>query len=230
MTSTPPGGGTWTAVALTVAGIVLGLAIALAIPPLRNAIGDAISGDTASVRRELRDLGAWGILLVAALAMVHTVVWYPAEILDAAAGFVYGFGPGLALVMVCWVGNAFAAYAIGAHAGRPLIHRLTGTERFDRLEAAAHDGGATLLLAVRLIPIIPFSLFSIAAGAAHIPRWRFTWTTVVGYLPITAIFVYLGSRLEELSPTDPVLWASGLALVAMLVAARYVKPWLQDRG
>lgn len=229
MTGSPPGGGTWTAVALTLGGIVLGLALALAIPPLRTAIGDAVSGDTASVRADLRDLGAWGVLLVAALAMVHTVIWYPAEILDAAAGFVYGFGPALALMMACWLGNAFAAYAVGAHAGRPLIHRLAGAERFDRMEAAAHDGGVTLLLAVRLIPVIPFSLFSIAAGAAHIPRWRFAWTTLVGYLPITAIFVYLGSQLEELSPTDPVLWASALALIAMLLAARYVHPWIQDR-
>ena len=28
------------------------------------------------------------------LAMVHVVVWYPAEILDAAAGYVFDFGIG----------------------------------------------------------------------------------------------------------------------------------------
>ena len=47
-------------------------------------------------------------------------------------------------------------------------------------------GGATLLLAMRLIPILPFSLVSYAAGAARVPAWRFVWTTAVGYLPITA--------------------------------------------
>ena len=55
----------------------------------------------------------------------------------------------------------------------------------------------TLLLAMRLIPIIPFSLFSIVAGAARVPLPTFLWTTVVGYLPLTALFVYLGSQLEE---------------------------------
>ena len=45
---------------------------------------------------------------------------------------------------------------------------------------------------------------------------RFVWTTVVGYLPITVVFVYLGNQLEELSPTDPILWA-GAAVLILLV-------------
>jgi len=220
----PPGGGSWTGIALTAGGIVVGLAFAFAIPPLREAVLDALSGDTAAVREDLRDLGAWGVVMVAALAMVHTVVWYPAEILDAAAGFVYGFGPAMPLIMACWIANALAAYAIGANAGRPLVYRLAGERRFTRMERTVADGGVTLLLAMRLIPIVPFSLFSIAAGAAKVPVLRFVWTTAVGYLPITVIFVYLGSRLEELSPTDPLLWASAAALVAMMLAVRYLRP------
>ncbi|MBM3667555.1 MAG: hypothetical protein FJW90_08795 [Actinobacteria bacterium] len=51
---------------------------------------------------DLRDLGAAGALLVLWQALVHAVIWYPAEILDAAAGFVYGFGPALPLLMASW--------------------------------------------------------------------------------------------------------------------------------
>ena len=228
MKGSPPGGGTWAGVAVTVGAIVAGLAIAFAIPPLRQAILDALSGDTAAVREDLRDLGAWGVVMVAALALLHSVVWYPAEILDAAAGFVYGFGPAMPLIMACWIGNALVAYAIGANAGRPLIFRIAGEERYRRMELVVANGGVTLLLAMRLIPIVPFSLFSIAAGAAKVPLWRFTWTTFVGYLPITAIFVYLGSRLEELSPTDPLLWGSALALVAMMLGVRYLRPRVES--
>ena len=46
---------------------------------------------------------------------------------------------------------------------------------------------------MRLVPIVPFSLFSYVAGAARVPFGRFMWTTAVGYIPITAVFVYLGS-------------------------------------
>jgi uncharacterized membrane protein YdjX (TVP38/TMEM64 family) len=60
-------------------------------------------------------------------------------------------------------------------------------------------GGVALLLAIRLIPIVPFSLACYAAGAARVPVWRYTWTTVVGYLPITVIAVYFGTQLDLLS-------------------------------
>ena len=82
-------------------------------------------------------------------------------------------------------------------------------------------GGVTLLLGMRLVPVVPFSFFSIAAGAARADLWTFLWTTAVGYLPLTAIFVYLGSRLETLSPTDPILWIGAAVLIGLLVLTRY---------
>ena len=126
------------------------------------------------------------------------MIWYPAEILDLAVGYVYGFWGGLALVMAGWMVNAIVAYWLGRHAARPLLYRFVGRDRFDRLERIAEAGGVTLLLGMRLVPVIPFSLFSIVAGAAHAPMPTFLWTTAVGYLPLTAVFVYLGSRLETL--------------------------------
>ena len=50
---------------------------------------------------------------------------------------------------------------------------------------------------MRVVPVIPFSLFSIAAGAARVDLPTFIWTTAVGYLPLTAVFVYLGSQARE---------------------------------
>jgi uncharacterized membrane protein YdjX (TVP38/TMEM64 family) len=85
-------------------------------------------------------------------------------------------------------------------------------------------GGPTLLISMRLVPFIPFSLSSYVAGAAGVRVWRFTWTTMVGYLPLTALFVYLGSQLEELSPTDPFLWGGALVLVGMLLLSRRILP------
>ncbi len=224
MTNGLPGGGTWTGLLVTLAGVVGMLAIALAIPPLREALLDAARGDTGEVRSEVRDLGPGGVALVIGLAMVHAVIFYPAEILDAAAGFVYGFGPALPLLMACWVASGLLSYAIGRHAARPILYRLLGEERFLRIEGLIHRGGVTFLLAARLVPIVPFSLMSYVAGAARVPVVSFTWTTAVGYLPITAYFIYLGSRLEELSLTDPVLWGGALGLLLALLGVRFLVP------
>ena len=215
-------------VAITLAGIAL-LAIGVwAIEPLRTGISDAVTGDTGALREEINDLGFGGVLIALALALAHAVIWYPAEILDAAIGYVYGFWAGLALAMLGWLINAVVAYWIGRHAARPALWKVVGHDRFERLEWVAERGGATLMLGIRLVPVIPFSLFSMVAGAAHVPMPRFLWTTLVGYLPITALFVYLGSRLEELSPTDPILWIGAAVLIALLFLTRRIRQMINE--
>jgi uncharacterized membrane protein YdjX (TVP38/TMEM64 family) len=213
-------------VAITLGGIALLALIVLAVPNLREGVAEAVQGDTTALREELG--GVDGALIALGLALVHAFVWYPAEILDTAVGFVHGFGVGFPLVMVGWVINAVVAYWIGSHAARPLLYRMAGRQRFTHYEGLVNRGGVWLLLGMRLVPVVPFSLFSYVAGAARVPLPRFIWTTVVGYLPLTAVFVYLGAQLEELSPTDPLLWAGALVLIALLLVTRKLSRTLGD--
>lgn len=212
----------WAEIGITLAGIALMAIVVLSVPALRQSFVAAVHGDTAEVREQVNSLGVGGPLLILALTLLHAVVFYPAEIVDAAAGFAFGFGPALALMMVGWVLSGLICFAIGHSVARPLLDHWLGEERFERTEAMIERGGATLLLAIRLIPIVPFSLLSYAAGAARVPVWRFVWTTAVGYLPITAITVYLGSRLEGLSLGDPLVLGSAAALLALLAAGHWV--------
>jgi uncharacterized membrane protein YdjX (TVP38/TMEM64 family) len=214
------------AIAATLGGIAVLALMVLAIPELREAFEAAVRGDTAEVRSKVNDLGVAGPLLILALTLIHTVVFYPAEIVDAAAGFVYGFFPALALMMLGWLLSGLLCYAVGHSVARPLLDRWFGAARFERMEAMIERGGVTLLLAVRLIPIVPFSLVSYAAGAARVPLWRYAWTTVLGYLPITALSVYFGTRLEGLSLADPLVLGSAAALLALL----FLGHWVMRRG
>jgi len=211
----------WREIGITLVGIALMAVMVLAVPDLRDAFSAAIQGDADEVQSEIEGLGVTGPLLILALCLIHSVVFYPAEIVDAAAGFVYGFFPALSLVMAGWLLNGIICWAIGRSIARPLLDRWFGEERFERAERTIERGGPTLLLSMRLIPILPFSLVSYAAGAARVPAWRFLWTTAVGYLPITAISVYFGTRLEGLSLTDPLVFGSAAALLALLLTGHW---------
>jgi uncharacterized membrane protein YdjX (TVP38/TMEM64 family) len=203
--------------------LMLGLAVVF-VDPLREAVEHALRGDTDALRAEL-NRGA-GVAILYGLLLAHTFVWYPAEIVDAAAGFVFGFWGALGLVMAGWAVQGMLAYWIGRTAARPVLHRFIGRDRFERAERVVNSGGATLLLAARLVPIVPFSLFSYVAGAARVPVWRFAWTTAIGYIPITAVFIYYGSRLDTLSLEDPIVWAGAALLILLLVLMRKLRPLL----
>jgi uncharacterized membrane protein YdjX (TVP38/TMEM64 family) len=186
-------------IGITLAGVALLAGLVFAIPELHEAALAAIHGETDKVQSEIADLGVAGPLLILVLTLIHAVVFYPAEIVDAAAGLAYGFLPALALMMFGWVLSGLACFFVGRSVARPLLDRWFGSARFERIEARIERGGAKALIAARLIPIFPFSIVCYAAGAARVPVWRFTWTTAAGYLPITAISVYFGTQLDLLS-------------------------------
>lgn len=220
----------WPSVLLTAGGILVMLLIALAIPALREALSLALHGDTSGLRDHLHDLGVWGGVLVIVLGAVHAVVWYPSEILNLAVGYVYGFVGGLALLMVAWTVCAIIAYGIGRRIGTPVLQKLIGPDRFEYLEALIERGGVMLLLIVRLIPIVPFAPFCIVAGSVEVPFWRFLWTSIVAYIPLTAMFAYFGSQLNEpFSLTDPVLWIGTTVLIGLVVAGHYAGKALHRR-
>jgi uncharacterized membrane protein YdjX (TVP38/TMEM64 family) len=204
----------------TLLGLIALGALVFTVPPLREAVGNVLSGNAGDLRRELLDLGPAGALVLVALMLVHAVVPFPAELVNAAAGFVYGFWIAFPLALLGWLLSALATYAIGRTAARPVLQRFVGEERLEEGARVVERGGRTALLAARLVPIVPYSAVGYVAGAARVPIWRFAWTTLVGSAPLCAAVVYLGNRLDSLSPTDPGLLVAVGAFVLLLVGGR----------
>ena len=73
--------------------------------------------------------------------LVHAVVPFPSELVNAAAGFVYGFWIALPLVLVGWTVSALATYAIGRGAARPLLLRLAGRSGSTRARRSSSAAG-----------------------------------------------------------------------------------------
>ncbi|HTT94185.1 MAG TPA: VTT domain-containing protein [Solirubrobacterales bacterium] len=212
----------WLEIGITALACLLIAVLVVAVPALRHAAVAAIHGETSEVRHQIKSLGAGGPLIIVGLGVIHSVVPYPAEIVNAASGFAYGFYGGLAIVVVGWMLSALLCYWFGAGVARPLLGRWFGEERFARYERMVERGGVTLLIALRLLPIVPFSLISYAAGAARVPFHRYCWTTAVGFLPITALAVYLGTRLEGLSATDPAVIGALVGAIVLILVANWI--------
>lgn len=201
----------------TLAAIAIAAALVVTVDPLRAATGYALRGNVDGLQAQLESLGVVGAVVLVTLILVHAVVLFPAEIPNAVAGLTYGFATALPMVMVAWTASGLIAYCLGVWVGRPLAVRLAGEERVETAERVIGRGGATALVLSRLIPFVPFSLVGYIAGATRVPVWRYTWTSAVGVLPITAAAVYLGHALDEFSLSDPLLWVAVGTLVVLVV-------------
>ncbi len=211
-------------VAATVALLVALVLAFWLVEPLRSVATAAFDGDGALVRSRTQALGAAGALVLLALVLAHAVIPYPAELTTAAAGYVYGFGLGFALMMVSWFLTALLAYELARGPGRRVTRRVIGERRLKVAERWVDRGGATGLVAARFLPLIPFNAACYAAGITEVPRARYAWTTAIGIAPFCLVVTYLGSRLQTVSLSDWRLWALVACLMALLFLAHRLVP------
>jgi uncharacterized membrane protein YdjX (TVP38/TMEM64 family) len=212
-------------------GAVAAVIVLAAATGTGRGVVDAIShGDSRELRRLLLDLSVGGVLVLLVVALSHAIVPFPTELVTAAAGFVYGFWLAVPLLLACWLASALLAYWLAERFGRPLAARLVGAKRLTRAEQLMERGGAATLLAMRLIPLIPFNAICYAAGITRVPLARYSWATVVGIAPLTVLVAYLGSRLESPDFSDWRVWLLIAAFVAIVVGGQVFERRLRSGG
>lgn len=178
--------------------------------------GTGLLPEPEEFREDVESWGVAGAAVVVGLALGHAVVSFPSEILNIAAGYAYGFWIALPLLMVSWTASCLLAYWLARRFGDRIASRLVEPRALERLREWAADAPVPVLLAVRAIPVVPINLVSYAAGLARMPLGRFTWTTVAGLTPQFGLPIYAGSQARDVALTDPTIWGSGLAWVALI--------------
>ncbi len=178
----------------------------------------------------IRSWGMWGALGSIGLMVLHSFVPFPAEILACANGMIYGPVWG---TVITWTGamlGASLAFGLARKLGRPFVERMVARRDLRSLDDWAADNGWQVVLVARFVPVIAFNLINYAAGLTRVSWWTFAWTTGLGILPLTAIFVLMGDHIEDLGWGS---WALVLAggLVLWLALRRRLRPGPSaDRG
>jgi uncharacterized membrane protein YdjX (TVP38/TMEM64 family) len=184
--------------------------------------GGSVLPEPEQFRQDVESWGALGVAAVAALALAHAVIPYPAELLCLATGYAYGFLPALALMLTLWPASCLLAYWLAKRWGRALAHRTVDHGALERAERGLSDTGAVPLLALRVVPVVPFNFVSYGAGMFGVPLVRFAWTTALGVAPQLTLVTYAGSQADELSPADPRVWLVGIGWLLLVLAGLQV--------
>jgi uncharacterized membrane protein YdjX (TVP38/TMEM64 family) len=132
-------------------------------------------------------------------------------------GPIKGFGVALVASMVA----AAVTFAIGSLLGRDLVRRLSGP-LINRISERLSRRGTFTVALLRMVPVAPFSLINLAAGAIRIRLGDFLLGTMLGMAPGMAALTVFGDRIEALL-RDPSPGRIALVLLALglVVAVAY---------
>jgi uncharacterized membrane protein YdjX (TVP38/TMEM64 family) len=174
---------------------------------------------------EVRGLGAWGPVLLAAVYVPASVLLIPGSWLSLAGGFAFGMLKALAAVSAGSTVGACAAFLVSRFLLRGWIERrLANSPRLRALDRAVEREGFKIVLLTRLSPILPFGVLNYAFGATKISFGRYALASWIGMLPGTLLYCSLGSaarRLADLAAGEATAgpWRQGLFFVGLAATA-----------
>ncbi|MDJ0354295.1 TVP38/TMEM64 family protein [Pseudarthrobacter sp. PH31-O2] len=148
-----------------------------------------------------------------------TLAPVPKNVLSVAAGLVFGFAGGIAVVFIAAILGSVAAFWLGRWLGREAVEKFTGA-RVEKVDELLRRRGLAAMIGVRLVPVLPFTVINYTAGLTSILWWPYFLGTAIGILPGTVSFVTLGAfGLQPGWQLNLALGALGVLTVAGLVAA-----------
>lgn len=159
--------------------------------------------------------GIVGGLLIAGIFVLAGLVAFPVTLLIAATAIAFGAWPGLPYAAGGAMASALTTYGIGRLLGPDVLRRRMGP-RMTRLRAAVSERGVLAVAGVRLLPVAPFSIVNLIAGAFRIPVVDYAVGTLLGLAPGLVLLTALGDRLLA-TIREPTPWRVML-LVAVLLA------------
>lgn len=173
------------------------IVLVLLVVALAVLAGVADLPDGAELRSLVEGAGAWAPVVFAGLCAAGTAVFFPKPVLATAAGLLFGVGWGSVLAVVGCTAGAMIAFGVARALGRATVAGWLG-ERLAVVERVFARRGVEATLAVRLLPVVPFTLANYAAGVTAVKAWHFALGTALGLVPSTVLAAVLGDALSDL--------------------------------
>jgi uncharacterized membrane protein YdjX (TVP38/TMEM64 family) len=162
----------------------------------------------------------WTIPALIAGYVVATFVMFPRPLLTVFGVLAYRPWLGFTLAMIGILAATVANYLVGRRLPRRLVRRFAGPS-LNRVMAVLRSRGVLAMTALRLVPIAPFAVPGIVAGAAHLRLREVLLGTAMGNLPGILLTTVLADRLEAVlrDPRPEDFWLLAGVLLLAAVAA-----------
>lgn len=157
-----------------------------------------------------------------------SLVAMPITVLILATAFVFGPWTTVAYALGGSLLGGGLTFALGHALDRRVVRQIAG-KRLNALSRRLGEGGVFAVMVLRMLPVAPFTVVNLVAGASHVRLRDFLIGTALGMAPgILAVAVFsdrLAAALQDPRPGAVALLA--LILIAVAGGALSIRWWLR---
>lgn len=153
--------------------------------------------------------------IIVVLYIVTGFLALPVTVLIIVTAGTFGLWPGLLYAAVVSMSSAVATYGAGRGLGARFLRNTIGP-RINRVSRGIGERGVLAVATIRLVPVAPFMLVNLVAGALRIPFLEYAVGTFLGLAPGILLLSVLGDRVFAMLE-NPSLFDLAVALGALLL-------------
>ncbi len=152
-------------------------------------------------------------------------VMFPRPLITLAAVIAFGPWLGFAYSLAGIVFSAIVTYYVGKRMRRDTVRRLAGRHLDQMVEVLKRHGLLAMTL-LRLVPLAPFFVEGVVAGAVGLKLWHLAVGTAIGLLPGTLTTTIFGGQIESALTGGRInWWLVGSAVALLGIGIVLVKRW-----
>jgi uncharacterized membrane protein YdjX (TVP38/TMEM64 family) len=175
-----------------------------------------------AMKAEVLTWGAWGPIAYMLLYAVGPSFLVPGAVMTIAGGLAFGALWGSIWSLIGANLGALIAFAAGRFLGKSFVAGLV-PQRFRHLLDRLVRNGFYVILYLRIVPVIPYNMLNLLAGASPIEFQDYMSASLIGMVPGTILFAFLGDALWH--PTSPRFFIAIAMIVCCFASGEAYRRW-----
>lgn len=199
-----------------VAFIAIVVAVVIAMWPY---ISDVFSeGGVDRLVDRVRDAGPAGVFVLLGMQLLQVIVAFiPGEVVQLAAGLMYGPFFGAVIILIGCVISSAIVYKLVHLLGAPFVQSMVSTGHLEKFRKFEESGKLDIVVFILfLIPGMPKDVFTYLVPLTDMKMGRFLTLSTVGRMPGVVASTYVAYGFAEGSMVGPIVVVAIVAVLAAL--------------
>lgn len=175
-------------------------------------------GGLSRVIDDVRNAGPLGFLILLAMQFMQIVVAFiPGEVVQMAAGMMYGPWLGAAVILLGSIISSAFVFAVVHRLGAPFVQDMVPTKYLDKFRAFEESGKLSIVVFILfLIPAMPKDTFTYLVPLTNMRMRDFLVLSNVGRIPGIVISTYAANGLVDGNITQSIIIFAVVAVIAIV--------------